>query len=349
MGSGTLNIDLGAIVANWRALDALSAPTVRTGAVVKANAYGLGVDAVCKALARAGARIFFVAIAEEGAAVRRALGPEVDICVFSGHMEGDAPLLRQHRLTPMLNSVEQLTRHVETLGDHPFGVQLDTGMNRLGMEAPEWLAVRDIVMPMRPVLVMSHLACSDEPDDPANEHQLRAFREMTDGLNVPRSLSATGGILLGPDFHFDVARPGIGLYGGLPFEHARPVVSLDLPVVQVRDVAPDEIVGYGATWRASRPTRIATLSGGYADGLIRAMGARGVVYAGTRPCALAGRVSMDLLTVDVSDLPQTPESMQILGSHQGIDQLAEAAGTIGYEILTSLGSRYARRHVNGSA
>ncbi len=348
MATATLTIDLDALVANWRALDALSAPAVQTAAVVKANGYGLGVDVVSRAFARAGARTFFVAVAEEGTALRRAVGAGPEICVFSGHMAGDAPLLRQHRLVPMLNSVEQVTRHVETMGGgHPFGIQLDTGMNRLGMEWGEWEAVRDLVLPLSPVLVMSHLASADVPDDPANQTQLAAFRAMTDGITVPRSLAATGGILLGPDFHFDMVRPGIGLYGGLPFEHARPVVHLAAPVIQVRDVAPDEAVGYGGTWTADRPRRIATVAAGYADGLIRAMGGRAVLWAGDVPCPLVGRVSMDLLTADVSDLGQVPENLDIISNEQGIDALAEAAGTIGYEILTALGGRYARRHVSG--
>ena len=346
MGTGTLTIDLDALAGNWRALDALSAPNVEAGVVVKADGYGLGVEPVAKALARAGARTFFVAIAEEGAAVRRALGPEPEICVFSGHMAGDTAMLRHHRLTPMLNSVEQVTRHVESLTDHAFGLQLDSGMNRLGMEAAEWTAVRDIVLPLEPRLVMSHLACADEPDHPANEKQLENFRKMTDGIDAPRSLAATGGTLLGPDFHFDVLRLGIGLYGGMPFEHARAVVRLELPVIQVRDVEPGEPVGYGCTWHADKPTRVATVSAGYADGLIRAMGPGGAaLWAGDVRCPLVGRVSMDLVTADVSALDAVPDTLEILGDRQGVDALADAAGTIGYEILTSLGRRYGRRHV----
>ncbi|TNC73772.1 alanine racemase [Rubellimicrobium roseum] len=342
MGTGRLSIDLSAIVANWQALASLA----RTPAapVVKADAYGLGVGPVARALAAAGARQFFVAYAEEGFALRRALGPGPEIFVLSGHMAGDARLVAECGLTPVVNSVDQLMRHLESVPGQPFGLQLDTGMNRLGMEWNEWAAVAEIALSQNPVLLMSHLACADEPDHPMNAYQLDLFRQMTDGLNVPRSLSATGGILLGPDYHFDLVRPGIGLYGGLPFEHARPVATLDLPVIQVRDLQAGEVAGYGNAWQAQRPSRLATVSAGYADGLLRSLSHKVTLWHGDTPCPAVGRVSMDLIIVDVTDLPEDPEHLSILGPHQTIDQLADAAGTIGYEVLTSLGTRYARSH-----
>jgi alanine racemase len=215
-------------------------------------------------------------------------------------------------------------------------------MNRLGLEPAEFAAIRDQALPANPVLVMSHLACADDPTHPQNAAQLRSFRAMTDGLGLTRSLAATGGVLLGPDYHFDLCRPGVGLYGGFPFSQASPVVQLSIPVVQVRDVAKGETVGYSASWTATRPSKIATLAAGYADGLIRAVGGRARLWAGDVACPLAGRVSMDLLTVDVTDLKEVPVALDILGPHQTVDDLAEAAGTIGYEILTSLGARYER-------
>ncbi|MBP1805918.1 alanine racemase [Rubellimicrobium aerolatum] len=342
MGTGRLSIDLSAIVSNWKALASLA--RTEAAPVVKADAYGLGVGPVARALAEAGARRFFVAYAEEGFALRRALGPGPEILVLGGHMEGDARLLAECGLTPMLNSVEQLTRHLESMPEQPFGLQLDTGMNRLGFEWAEWAAVAEIALSQAPVLLMSHLACADEPDHPMNPYQLDLFRQMTDGLNVPRSLSATGGILLGPDYHFDLVRPGIGLYGGLPFEHAQPVVALDLPVIQVRELQEGEVAGYGNTWQAQRPSRLATVAAGYADGLLRSLSHRLTLWNGDKPCPAVGRVSMDLLIVDVTDLDGTPEALTILGPKQGIDRLGESAGTIGYEVLTSLGSRYARAY-----
>ena len=349
MACGTLTIDLDALVENWRTLDAMSAPGTETGAVVKADAYGLGAGPVARALWRAGVRRFFVAMAEEGASLREAIGPDAEIFVFSGHMRGDTDTIADLALTPVLNSTEQLTRHVEALPGHPFAIQLDTGMNRLGMEPAEWEAVRDIALSLTPRLVMSHLACADEPDHPMNRRQLETFRALTEGISAPRSLAATGGILLGPEYHFDLTRPGIGLYGGAPHTEARPVVRLSLPVIQTRPVAAGESVGYGNAWEAPEEREIATVSGGYADGLIRAMGGRAQLYDGDQPCPIVGRVSMDLITADITDLPARPESLDILCPAQGVDALAEAAGTIGYEILTALGPRYQRRHIRGGA
>lgn len=340
MSTAILTIDRTAIVRNWRALDAMSKS--ETAAVVKANAYGLGMETVAQSLADAGARRFFVAVAEEGAALRAILGPGPQINVFSGHMAGDTALIRDANLVPMVNSVDQMVRHVEALPRHPFGIQLDTGMNRLGLEAAEWSALREIAMEQRPVIIMSHLACADEPDHEMNARQLTQFRQMTDGLNATRSLSATGGTLLGPAYHFDLTRPGIGLYGGLPYIDALPVVTLDIPVIQVRDLAAGETVGYGNAWRASRPSRIATISAGYADGIIRFMGPKAHLHAGDVPVPMVGRISMDLIAADVTDLSSEPEMMQLLGRHQSVDTVAGFADTIGYEILTSLGARYRR-------
>jgi len=344
MSCGQLAIDLHAIAANWRALDALSAARVETAAVVKADAYGLGAAPVAGALARAGARQFFVAMAEEGAALRAALGPGPKIGVFSGHMEGDAGLIGQAALVPMLNDPAQLQRHRDALPDAPYGIQLDCGMNRLGMEPADWQAVRGDLPGDGPALVMSHLACADEPGHPMNAGQLALFRDMAACVAAPKSLSATGGILLGPAYHFDMVRPGIGLYGGLPFEQAEPVVGLALPVVQTRDVAPGETVGYGNTWTAGRPTRLATVASGYADGILRGLSGNFALYAGNTACPVVGRVSMDLLTVDVTGLAEVPAMLSLLNARQGVDALAEKAGTIGYEFLTAMGQRYARSY-----
>lgn len=343
MSTGKLIIDLGAIAANWRAMAKIS--QVETGATVKANGYGLDLARVAQRLAKEGARQFFVAMAEEGVALRRALGNGPTISVFSGHMAGDAEAIAGANLTPMINSVDQMLRHVEALPGHPFGLQLDTGMNRLGMEPHEWSALRDIALAQNPTLIMSHLACADEPDHPMNKQQLEQFEAMTAGLDVPRSLAATGGTLLGPDYHFDVVRPGIGLYGAMPFEQAQPVVTLDIPVIQTREVAVGETVGYGNTWTASVPSRIATIAAGYADGLIRAMGPNAVLYHGAQAVPVVGRVSMDSITVDITSLPAIPDSLQLIGPHQSVDRVADFAGTIGYEILTSLGARYHRTWV----
>ncbi len=342
MVAARLTIDLNAIAANWQRLARLSRS--ETGATVKADGYGLGAAQVSRRLAQAGARKFFVALTEEGAAIRQALGNGPEIYVYSGHMAGDAQSIRNLGLIPLINSAEQLARHFESLPGHPFGIQLNTGMNRLGMEPREWAAVRDIALQAGPALIMSHLACADEPDHLMNTQQADTFRTMTEGCAVPRSLAATGGVLLGPAFHFDLTRPGVGLYGGAPFMDAYPVVELALPVIQTRDLEPGEPVGYNCTWVAGRPTRLATVAAGYADGILRSLSNNTTLWAGDTPCPVVGPVTMDLITVDGSALADVPETREHLAAHQGVDELARDAGTIGYEILTGLGARYRRRY-----
>lgn len=349
MATGSLTIDHDAIAANWRALDAKTGAGCETGAVVKADGYGLGAARVARTLARAGARRFFVAVAEEGAAVREALGRGPEIYVFSGHMAGDTDMIHDLDLIPLLNSVGQITRHVEALPGAPFGIQLDSGMNRLGLEPAEWAAVGSIALEASPRLLMSHLASADTPESAQNAEQLRQFHDMTQGLGVPRSLAATGGMLMDASFHFELTRPGIGLYGGLPFADAAAVIRLSLPVVQTRTVAAGESVGYGATWTAEQDTTVATVSGGYADGLLRALSGRSRLFADGVPCPILGRVSMDLIGCDVSALPKVPERLDLICAEQAIDQVAADAGTIGYEILTSLGARYVRHHVGSGS
>lgn len=340
-----LQIDLSAVVANWTAL-AARAPGARAAAVVKADGYGLGAPRVVTALHAAGVRDFFVALAQEGRAIRPHLPDDTRINVLSGHMAGEDLT----GLVPVLNSAAQFFRDRAMRPGQPFAIQLDTGMNRLGMEAGEWGAIRAEALAANagrgPDLIMSHLACADEPDHPANAAQLAAFHAMTDGCGVPRSLAATGGILLGPDYHFDLVRPGVGLYGGLPFAEARQVLRLSLPVIQIRDVAAGEYVGYGASWTAESPRRIATVAAGYADGILRSLSSRGAsLYAGGVGCPIVGRVSMDLITVDVTALGATPDALELICPEQPIDRLADFAGTIGYEILTSLGHRYPRTYL----
>ena len=367
--AGHLAIDLDALAANWRALDALTAPEVETAVVVKADAYGCGAAQAGPALARAGAGSFFVALPDEGASLRQAIGPGPIIYILGGYAPPSPPRTTQspppaggrirervriettpdlyttHNLLPVLNSAAQAAAW---FSDHPraaCAIQLDTGMNRLGMEAAEFASLGPLPPSVR--LVMSHLACADQPGHDQNPAQLAEFARLTETLpGLPRSLAATAGILLGPGYAFDMTRPGIGLYGGWPFSAARPVVSLHLPIIQVRDLAPGETVGYGATWTAQQPARIATLSGGYADGLIRSLGGGATGYLAGQPLPFAGRVSMDLIGLDVTGCPAAvPGAMvEIVGPHQSIDDLAASAGTIGHEILTSLGSRYRRRY-----
>ncbi|MEM9098055.1 MAG: alanine racemase [Pseudomonadota bacterium] len=339
--AGTLSIDLGAIVRNWQALDAMTAPACQSSAVVKANAYGCGIEAVSNALAKAGCQMFFAAMPEEGMRLRAVL-PKAEIHILSGYAKGDEAVFRSNNLRPVLNAPEQ----VRAWFDGPAGpamLQLDTGMNRLGLEAVELAALGPL--PDQITHLISHMACADEPDHPQNDDQIAAFEAMTANSPKLRSLAATAAILLGPEAHYDLTRPGIGLYGGLPFADAQPVVKVEVPILQIRDVASGEHAGYGATWTAARPSRLATISAGYADGLIRALSTgHASGYIAGAPAPLAGRVSMDLTTLDVTDLPFVRPGMmvELLGPSQTIDQLAAKAGTIGHEILTSLGSRLTR-------
>jgi len=217
-------------------------------------------------------------------------------------------------------------------------------MNRLGIEPVDIPALLFQLPKLNPTLIISHLACSDDPAHLQNATQLAAFVTMTAALPFKKSLAATGGIVLGENYHYDMTRPGVGLYGGHPFEKAQPVISLDLPVIQTRDVLPGEIVGYGGNYTVSKLTKVATVSAGYADGIIRAL-SDAQVFSGPTACPVIGRVSMDLLTIDVTHLDETPDTLSILGPHQTIDQLAANAGTIGYEVLTSLGNRFDRRYI----
>ena len=343
MSSAELYINLTNICSNWSALNSLSNGSA--AAVVKANAYGLGIKEVGISLAKAGARDFFVAIAEEGAELRRAIGQGPKIYVFSGHMVGDTSLIKNFDLIPLINSAEQLAFHAENSADQSIGIQLDTGMNRLGMEGAEFEAIKDIIFKFNPELIISHLACADDPSHPMNEKQLNYFNAITENIDCKKSLAATGGILLGKRYHFDMTRPGIGLYGGNPYSGSKNVVGLKLPVIQIRSVLPDETVGYSNTWTAKKITKVATVSSGYADGIFRCLSDKAMLYYDQIPCNIIGRISMDLIGVDVSNCGEHPDHLWLLNDIQSIDDLADDANSIGYEILTALGQRYNRSYI----
>ena len=344
MATATATIDLNAIKQNWQKLRSMSRND--TAAVVKANAYGLGIKQVAKALYDEGARLFFVATAEEGAELRSILGKIPEIYIFSGHMVGDTELIRNYNLIPLINSIEQLSRQSQLLKEKKFGVQLDTGMNRLGIEPMEWETVKEFTLSLNPVLIMSHLACADEPGHKMNTTQLNTFRTLTDKINVKKSLAATGGILLGPEYHFDLTRPGIGIYGCSPMKNCLPVLKIEIPVIQIRDIKSGETVGYGNTWTSPSKKRIATISAGYADGIFRVVGQRTKLYFKEIGCPIVGRISMDLIGVDITSLNMDPDKLELINSLQTVDKIAEGAGTIGYEFLTSLGHRYNRKYTS---
>ena len=339
---GRLAIDLDAIVRNWRKLNAL-APSA---GVVKADAYGLGMDRVAPALHRAGCSLFFVAGLEEGAALRTLL-PDAGIAVLSAPVEGFQTAYRDYRLLPVLNHPGDLAAWP---GEDAV-LHIDTGMTRLGLD-PSDAAVLDR---RRFRLVMSHLACADEPDHPLNEAQRRLFAELAPRFDAPASLANSSGIFLGPGYRFDTARPGMALYGLNPTpgeaNPMQPVVRLEARVLQVREVDRPLTVGYGATAEVRAGQRLATVAAGYADGYLRAASPRAGALLHGRRVPLVGRVSMDSIVVDVTGLP--PGSVKpgdwavLIGEGVDADALAEAAGTIGYEVLTSLGARYARSWTGG--
>lgn len=330
-------------------------------AVVKANAYGLGAACVAKALMGEGCDTFFVVFLSEGVELRQALGSAPVIYILNGLSPGSEAQALQHDLRPVLNSAEQLAawRSLAASVDKRLkaAVQVDSGMSRLGMSPVEVDAVANDVRAFDGVevsLVMSHLACGDEPDNPANALQLATFRALSAKLPAaPRSFANSSGLFLGSSYCFDLGRPGVALYGVNPTpgleNPMRPVVSLHAKVVQTRDVEIGAGVGYGHTLLTERPTALATIALGYADGWHRRATGAGW-FNGVR-LPFAGRVSMDSIILDVSDLPpgalKAGDLIEMIGPHQSVDDVAAYAGTIGYEILTSLGERFHRRYLDG--
>jgi alanine racemase len=360
-----LAIDLAAIAANYRMLAAKAAPAECAG-VVKADAYGLGVEKVATALWQAGCRTFFVATLAEGVALRGLLADAV-IYVLAGLHGADPVDFVAAGLRPVLVSRSEVDGWLAAAGDKAdarAGLHLDTGMARLGMPPEELnalIAEGSKLKRLRPSLVMSHFACADTPEHPLNREQSQHFRAALGRLplqqGVARSLAASSGIFLGPDHAFDLVRPGAALYGIAPLANQpnplRQVVRLQAKILQVRRVDAGSTAGYGATHRFTRQARLATIGVGYADGFMRALSNRGGAYIGDRRAPIVGRVSMDLLTFDITDIPEQqaqPGSwVDLIGPHNPVDTVAVEAGTIGYEILTSLGRRYHRRYLDAGA
>lgn len=348
-----LTVDLGAIAENWRRLGA-HASGIPCAAVVKADAYGCGLAPVARALWKAGCRTFFVAHLEEAVAARAVL-PEAVIYVLNGLLPGSAPAYREHGLRPVLGSAEELRDWAAfSKGAHSAALHVDTGMNRLGLSVPDGLALAgDPILAQAGIdLLMSHLVSAEKPDDPVNARQITDFARLRATLpELKASLANSSGVFLGASAHHDLLRPGYALFGGNPVpgreNPMRPVVRLEAPILQVRTVEAGESVGYNGLWTAPSPRRLATLSLGYADGYPRSASRRGRALVGGVSCPILGLVSMDLVILDVTEAAEAQRGAPavLIGDGLDIDEVGRAAGTIGYEVLTSLGSRYVRDYV----
>lgn len=354
-GGGVLDIDLGALARNWRRVqDRLSAGAVAS-AVVKADAYGLGSLRVASALYAAGCRFFYVAHLDEALVLSEALPDDAGLAVLHGLVAGEELLYVEKKIIPVLNSRDEVERWTRLSGGRPAFVHIDTGMNRLGLSGAEldWFLDGGGVKGLSLGALLSHLACADEPDHPLNGEQRARFENILKCFpGVPGSFANSSGVFLGREYHFQQARPGACLYGINPVSGhenpMEPVVALSVEVLQLRDVKPGETAGYGAAARFSAPRRLATVALGYADGFLRAYGEKSRFFIGDRPVPLAGRVSMDLVMLDVTGLgieavlPGT--RVEVLGKNRDVDRAAQEGGTIGYEILTGLGRRFVRRY-----
>jgi alanine racemase len=369
LAGAILTVDLDAIQENWKRLAAKAAPA-ECGAAVKGNAYGLGVEQVANALWAAGCRTFFVARPMEGGELRALLPREAVIYVLDGLFPGQAEFYAREDLRPALITIDE-AREWAGFGtaygrNLPCAIHVDTGINRLGFSAPAFEALignNEIMARLNLTLLMSHLACADEPNHPLNGRQKVAFASLRKRLpDIPASLANSSGIFLGSDYTHDMVRPGIALYGGNPIAPAAnpmlPVAHLDGTVLQLREVQAGESVGYGATWRATRQTRIAVLGAGYKDGVPRSLSSRATngpaqVFIGGRRCPVIGRVSMDMMAVDVTAVPvdrcQRGTRAELVGRNIAIDETAEWAGTISYELLTRLGQRFTRLYSGGES
>jgi alanine racemase len=331
-------VDLGAVADNWRWFKKL-APSAAIGAVVKADAYGLGAAPCAQALAEAGARVFFTATSAEALAVRQTLGEGPQIFVLNGPAETDLAAFAEARLTPVLNSLAQI-KLWEARG--AAALHIDTGMNRLGLGPEELPHAAVALKGANLALVMSHLACSSEPAHTMNEIQRTRFVDAATLFPAAlRSLAASSGAQIGPDYHFDLIRPGIGLYGsgGLDQNNAKlsPAITIEAPILQVRTAEAGESFGYGATFTAKQRMRTATVALGYADGYLRSLGGRGYgVFAGAKRPIL-GRISMDLIIIDVTgcDAAEPGAMVEFLGANAALDDIAALAGTAPYELLTT--------------
>jgi alanine racemase len=358
---GILTIDLDALAANWRLLNR-EAAGAECSAVLKADAYGTGMDRVAPALWEAGCRTFFVAQLAEGRSLR-ALLPDATIYVLNGLLPGTEAFYERHALRPVLGAlpeIEAWTGFAVGRSVPLAALHVDTGLNRLGLEVPEALALGEAGVPFPLALVMSHFAASEEPGHPLTARQIERFAAVRSAFpGVPASLANSSGIFLGPRARHDLVRPGYTLYGGNPTPHApnpmRGVVRLDARIVQLGMADEGEGVGYGAHWTAHGRRKLAMVSIGYADGFPRGGGSEdgrpgGSALVHGQRCPIAGHISMDLTTIDVTEVAAPlarGDRVTLLGDELTLEAVADAAGTNGYQVLTALGRRHHRIYLGG--
>jgi alanine racemase len=362
--AGQLDIDLTALRYNYELCKETAGLSCTVGAAIKADAYGIGVDQAAPVLYDAGCRNFFVATLDEGLTLRKILPePDARIAVLNGLQKGSEEIFDFQNLTPVLNSLEQIERWEKyALRTRPYLkciVHVDTGMARLGLDKVEQKSFIERAGHYSKILdidtIMTHFACADEEGHPLNEQQFEKFHSLTEHFPLSKkSLSNSSGLFRDPRYHFDLARPGMCLYGLNPLPEQtnpmKPVVHLNVPVLQIRTVKKGDPAGYGASWVAEKTTKLATVQLGYADGFLRSFSARGTLFWQNIPCPIIGRVSMDLTIISLENMPDglcpaEGQMMEVIGPNQSADDIADAAGTIGYEILTSLGQRYHRRYI----
>jgi len=357
---GVLTIDLAALRHNYSAIARHIAPT-RAAAVVKADAYGLGASRVAPAFYDAGCRDFFVAHLGEAIALKPFLQPDATLYVLNGLQPGTETACARDGILPVLNSLEQIENWGALAARQgrklPALLQLDTGMSRLGLSASEFERLLENFALLDNIdikFVISHLASGDEPENAANARQLANMTALLVRLpKLPVAFANSGGSFLDKSYHFDLARPGVALYGVGPENEVVPVLTLSARVIQVRDIDKGAAVGYGGTYVAEGPMRVATIAVGYADGWFRSLSNKGSAFFGDTRLPIIGRVSMDSITLDVSALPEGTLKLgslvELIGPHQRLEDVARDCDTIPYEILTALGNRYARVYVESGA
>ena len=361
-----LTIDLTALADNWQQLSNLS-PDAETSAVVKANAYGIGIEKAVPVLADAGCTTFFTAMVEEAVRVRQVL-PDARVFVLNGIFADTIQTALQYKLTPVLSSMDQIAMWITMSGGTPCAIHVDTGMNRLGLsldEAEKLAANTSMLQKCNATTLISHFACADDPEHPLNNTQCERFAKVAALFpTLEKSFANSAAILSAPHTHHDLTRPGIALYGGEALNDVanpmKPVVTSETRILQIRESSKGETVGYGASYELKRDSKLAICSAGYADGFHRANSGSGVALRNASPSGgsgwleghtvpIAGRVSMDLTAFDVTDVPQNvlekAKWIELFGHNIALDDAARACGTIGYELLTDLGGRYLREYI----